>query len=47
MVAEIGVPKVDTRTGAGETVTETRRDITMGTAQHSVVYDVVTLVGEM
>ena len=37
----------DTGKGAGETVPETRRDRTKGTAQDAVVDKVVTLMGEM
>ena len=47
MVAEIGDLTGDTGKGAGETVPETRRDRTIGTAQYSVAYEVVTLVVEM
>ena len=46
MVAEIRDPTGDTGTGAGDTVPETHRDITMVTAQYSVADDVVTLVEE-
>ena len=47
MVAEIRDPTGNTGKGAGETVSETWRDRTMGTAQDLVVEKVVTLVGEM
>ena len=47
MVAEIGDPMGDTGKGTGETVLETRRDITMETAQDLVADEVVTMVGEM
>ena len=46
MVAEIGDPTGDTKTGAGDTVLETQRDSTTGTAQYLVADEVVTLVEE-
>ena len=47
MVAEIGDPTGDTGTGAGETLPETHRDRTMGTAQNLVAEKVVPLMVEM
>ena len=47
MVEEIRDTTRDTGKGAGETVPETWRDRTTGTAQYLVADDVVTLVGEM
>ena len=46
MVAEIRDPTRDTGIGAGDTVPETQRDKTMGTAQYLVADKVVTLVKE-
>ena len=46
MVAEIRDPTGDTGTGAGDTVPETQRYSTMGTAQYSVANKVVPLVEE-
>ena len=40
-------PTGDTGKGVGETVSETWRDRTTGTAQDSVAGELVTLVGEM
>ena len=47
MVAEIGDPTGDTGTGAGETLSETHRDRTMGAAQNLVAEKVVPLMVEM
>ena len=47
MVAEIRDPTGGTEKGAGETVPETQRDRTTGTAQDLVEDKVVTLVEEM
>ena len=47
MVAETKDPTGNNGKGAGETVPETRRDRTTGTAHDLVVDKVVTLVGEM
>ena len=46
MLADIGDPTGETETGAGDTVPETQRDRTTGTAQDLVAYDVFTLVEE-
>ena len=46
MVEESGDPMGDTGKGAGETVPETRRDRTTGTAQDSVAGVAVILVGD-
>ena len=46
MVAEIRDPTGDTGKGAGETVPETRRERTTGTAQDLVADEVVILVGK-
>ena len=46
MVAEIRDPTGDTGTGAGDTVQETQRDITMGKERYLVADEVVTLVEE-
>ena len=47
MVKEIRYPTGDTGKGAGETVPETWRDRTTGTARDSVAYEVVTMVREI
>ena len=47
MVADIGDPTGDNGKGAGETVPETRRDRTTGTAQDLAADEVVTLVGDI
>ena len=46
-MAEIGDPTGGTGKGAGETVPETQRDRTTGTARDLLADEVVTLVGEM
>ena len=46
MVVEIGNPTGYTGIRAGDTVPENQRDITTGTVQDSVAYEVVTLVEE-
>ena len=47
MVGKIEDPTRDTGTGAGDTVPETQRDRTMGTARYSVADEMVTLVEKM
>ena len=47
MAEEIGVPTGDTGKGAGETIEETQRGRTTGTAWDLMANEVVTLVGEM
>ena len=47
VVTDIGDPTGDTGKGAGETVPETWRDRTTGTARDSVAYEVVTMVREI
>ena len=44
MVEDIGDPVGDTGTEAGDTVSETQRDSTTGTARDLVADEVVTLV---
>ena len=46
MVPDIRDPTEDTGTVVGDTVQETQRDSTTGTARYLVVYEVFTLVEE-